>query len=92
MLLRGRRSRSGLTCSTNPIRVQETLGELLAADKWIHERVFEYVHALEEGSPRFASAPGTNIALCCDFSCNISPQLYRSSSCPRMEDLTNWAD
>lgn len=77
----------------HPGEVEETLHELLSTYKWINRQVLGLMRAEEEGMVALRLwAPGTNLSLCCDFSCMVSPELYRKFILPEMEEVTNWVD
>ena len=77
----------------HPQEVAEALSELLEAYKWINRQVFQFNRVEEEGAVSLRLwAPGTNVGLSCDFSCMVSPELYRKFILPEMEEITNWVD
>ncbi len=77
----------------HPGEVEAALRELLTAFKWIQRQILESMHAEEQGIVALRLwAPATYHALCCDFSCMVSPELYRKFILPEMEELTNWVD
>ena len=77
----------------NPEEVRRLQRELLRAWKWINAERFEIVHSCEEGNGSLGMwAPGRYFHLGCDFSCLISPQMYREFVLPEIRDLAEWLD
>ena len=77
----------------HPEQMREALRELLGARIWLNDWFYDAVDANQHGTPVMGMwGPGRNIDVLCDFSCLISPELYRDFVMPEIEALTRDSD